>query len=438
MLLRNVLKVISSEIATIPLGLVVGILTARFLGPSDRGTYTLLLMLPATATTFFNPGLDSATVYFHNKENVALGRLLSNSLTYVAVASVTICSLIWLFRNLLFDSFSGVTTGTLLVTMTIVPLRMLSQTLNGILKARHDFTRYSIRYVLEAVLIFCGMLTVFLIFDGRLMQCLIVYPLVLLSMCLWLSFDTQRYIRGLPRPDWALTKRMLRFGIKSYGAMLAKHVHFRSDIYLVGLYLTSAEIAYYSIGLHLAERLLMIPTTLSVVLFPRLSALSTEAAARLAGRVARNVFFISALTGFALVVVAGPLIRILYGDAYLPAVKPFYLVMTGVAAISITRNLANYFRSTNTHHYMVWVLLLSACLNVTLNALLIPHYRIMGAAFSSLVTYSLQAGLTIFFFRRLTAVPLRDVLIVDYSDLKYFSRLPQAFWRAALPIRPRL
>jgi hypothetical protein len=61
----------------------------------------------------------------------------------------------------------------------------------------------------------------------------------------------------------------------------------------------------------------------------------------------------------------------------------------------------------------------------------------MGAAFSSLVTYSLQAGLTVFFFRRLTAVPLREVLVIDQSDLKYFFDLPQALRRVWVPAKTR-
>jgi O-antigen/teichoic acid export membrane protein len=436
-LLRNVLTTISGEIATIPLGLMVGILTARFLGPSDRGTFTLLLMLPATATTFVNLGLDSATIYLHNKEKVALGRLFSNSLVYVVLGSSILCLALWLCRGLLFDSFESVTVATLLVTLTTIPLRMLSQSLNGILKARHNFTRYSIRYVLEAIFTLCGMVTVFFVFDGTLLQCLLVYPIVLAGMCTWLSVDVWRYLGTLAWPDWALMKRMLGFGVKSYAGMLAKHVHFRSDIYLVGLYLTSAEIAFYSISLHLAERLLMIPTTLSVVLFPRLSSLPTAAAARLAGRVARNVFFLSLLSGAALVILAEPLIRILYGEAYVPAVAPFYIVMAGVAAISITRNLANFFRSTNTHQYTVWILIVSALLNLGLNALIIPRYGITGAAFSSLITYSLQAGLTVFFFRQLTAVPLREVLVIGRSDLKYFYALPEALRRTMAPAKAR-
>jgi O-antigen/teichoic acid export membrane protein len=437
MLLRNVVKVISGEVAAIPLGMIVGILTARFLGPSDRGTFTLLSLLPTTATTFVNLGLDAATVYFHNKEQVPLGRLLSNSLLYVLVGSVVLCSALWLFRGFLFANFDGITTSAVLITMTAIPLRMLIQALNGVLKARHDFTRYTARYVLEAVFILFAMLIVFFVLDGTVLQCLLVYPVVLVGMCAWLALDVRRYIERLPAPDWQLMWLMLGYGFKSYAGRLAKHVHFRSDIYLVGLYLTSAEIAYYSIGLHMAERLLMIPAALTVVLFPRLSMLPSLKAARLAGRVSRNMFFISLVAGGALILLAAPLIQILYGEAYLPAVPPFYLVIAGVAAVSVTSNLANYFRSTNTHHYTVWIILCAATLNVALNAILIPRYRIMGAAFSSLTTYSLQAALTVYFFRRLTKVPLREVLVIDHSDVEYFAKLPSALRSAIAPVRPR-
>lgn len=426
MLLRNALTTISTQIATMPFGIIVGILTARFLGPSDRGVFTLLLMIPATATVFVSLGLDSAGIYFYNKEKVPLPSLLSNSLAYVAVSSALACAALWLSRDIFVDAFAGVTTPALLITLVTIPLRMLNQSLSGILKATHKFNTYNLRILFDSLLTLVAMLAVFFVFDGSLLQCLMVYPVVLGILCTWLAFDVKEHFIGLSYPSWPLMKRMLAFGVKSYAGTLAKHVHFKSDIYLVGLYLTSAEIAYYSIGMHLAERLLMIPTTLSIVLFPRLSALSSDSAARLAGRVCRHVLAASVLCGAVLAIVAQPLILFLYGEEYLPAVQPFYLVLLGVAAVGVTRNLANFFRSTNTHHYLVYILLISAALNLVLNSMLIPQYRMMGAALSTLVTYSLQASLIVLVFRRMTQVPLRDILLVNGTDVKYLLNVRAA------------
>jgi hypothetical protein len=46
-------------------------------------------------------------------------------------------------------------------------------------------------------------------------------------------------------PSPSLMWTMMKYGFKNYASVIARHVHFKVDIYLVALYLTNADIELY-------------------------------------------------------------------------------------------------------------------------------------------------------------------------------------------------
>jgi O-antigen/teichoic acid export membrane protein len=194
------------------------------------------------------------------------------------------------------------------------------------------------------------------------------------------------------------------------------------DLYLVALYLTSAEIAFYSIGVRLAERILMVPTIASTVLFPKLSSTSPTSAADLTAKVCRVTLFASAATATLIILIGRSLISVLYGPSYLPAVGPMYVIVLGIAAVGLMRQLANFLKSIDKHQFSAYILGIGAVVNVGLNVLLIPKYRILGAAFSSLLTYNLQALAFLLVFRHLTQVSWTRIFLIRRTDIQEIAR----------------
>jgi O-antigen/teichoic acid export membrane protein len=426
MLKRNIARTLLTEIALMPAGVIVGILTARFLGPSDRGLLTALLLIPATCAAFLSVNLDTATIYFHKKHRISLSSLLANSITYALTVGSLASVAVWYARGEISYLFDGATSAHLIAAVFSLPLRLVSHALNAGLKARQDFKKYNLRYAAESLLTLVGVAYVFLVLDGGLLSCLVVYPLVQFVICIWLLVDLREDLKTFPLPSLSMTWTMMRYGLKNYATNIAKHVHYRIDIYLIAFYLTNAEIALYSIGARLAERVLMVPTAMTMVIFPRLAELDAHAAAVLTARACRQVVIFSTVAILLILASGYTLVTFLYGNAYGGAVVPMYIIAFGVVSVGVTRVIGTYLGSINRHEINAYILPFSAAVNVILNLALIPGLGIAGAALASLITYTAQSLAMLIIFIRLSGLRLREVVIPSASD---FGHLLRPVWR---------
>src|SRR6266700_1983823 len=92
----RVAGVFATKVFIFALSLVTTFLLARLLGPSGRGAYTLLLLIPTTLLTFGQLGIPSALVYFSGRGRDA------NELRSAAAVLVPILSIATIVPTLFF------------------------------------------------------------------------------------------------------------------------------------------------------------------------------------------------------------------------------------------------------------------------------------------------------------------------------------------------
>ena len=118
---------------------------------------------------------------------------------------------------------------------------------------------------------------------------------------------------------------------------------------------------------------------------------------------------------------AGPIIKILYGSAYLNSVNLLRIVVwfTTFSYMGSVRNI--WILAEGKQKYLWMVNLMGALLNVILNAITIPYWGAMGAATASLVTQ--------FFTNVITGIIIRP--ISDNNRLILRSLNPMVMIRVA-------
>src|SRR6516165_9470489 len=80
-LVRDSLGVFGAQIAMTVVGVVTGAITARVLGPHDRGLFQLLtVVMPLTLSNFVKLGIPQANVYFMRRRAASASDVASNSL----------------------------------------------------------------------------------------------------------------------------------------------------------------------------------------------------------------------------------------------------------------------------------------------------------------------------------------------------------------------
>lgn len=98
------------------------------------------------------------------------------------------------------------------------------------------------------------------------------------------------------------------------------------------------------------------------------------------------IIYVSLLQSVVMTALAGIIIRILYGDAYLPAVGALQIVVwyTTFSYMGAVRNI--WILANNLQNYLWKINLIGALANIVINAILIPVIGIYGAAIASLIT----------------------------------------------------
>ena len=133
------------------------------------------------------------------------------------------------------------------------------------------------------------------------------------------------------------------------------------------------------------------------------------------------IIFLSLAQSVFMTLLAEPIIKILYGSAYLSSVSLLRLVVwfTTFSYMGSVRNI--WILSEGKQKYLWLVNLMGASLNILLNALTIPYWGAMGAAAASLVTQ--------FFTNVITGIIIRPISYNNRLILRSLN--PTVMWRLA-------
>jgi O-antigen/teichoic acid export membrane protein len=74
------LQVLSGQFVMMAIGIVNGVITARWLGPADRGRFALLVLLPTMLSNFVKLGIPHARVYYMRRLRASASDVASNYL----------------------------------------------------------------------------------------------------------------------------------------------------------------------------------------------------------------------------------------------------------------------------------------------------------------------------------------------------------------------
>lgn len=121
-------------------------------------------------------------------------------------------------------------------------------------------------------------------------------------------------------------------------------------------------------------------------------------------------FYICVAVSVVFVVFGKWIVRLLYGEAYLPAVAPLWVITwyTSFSYLGVARNI--WVICENKQKYLKYIYASAAVVNVLLNFLLIPIWGSVGAAAASLVAQIVTVIIAPFF---IPAMRENSVMMLD-------------------------
>lgn len=161
-----------------------------------------------------------------------------------------------------------------------------------------------------------------------------------------------------------------------------------TDIIMLGWLRTAEEVGYYAAAQKPIQLLYVLPTLLATSIFPVLARKAKsspeEAKTILEKSVALVILFAIPIVILG-ILLAHPIMNILFGPEYAPGIKTFQILMITIAIVYPSTLLGNAIFAYDRQKYFLVFVAAAALGNALFNALLIPPLGIEGAALSTVI-----------------------------------------------------
>jgi len=403
MLKRDISATFTGNAAGFLLSLCTSVILARTLGPANRGLLGLAMLIPAVAARFCTLGQEMVNLTFGGLYKDRRKNLFQQSVIVTIAGSVvsTVCICAFYFW-LPVDKgrFGELPHGTVWLVCLVVPLVMFSTMIIALVRGVGKITTAAFLHVFQ-IAGFLLLLAAVVVWRGLEFKTALILmtlkPVITIIASIWVLRELVTF-----RPSdfcGRLFKESLGFGFQLSLASFAGFLIYRIDQGMLAYMVPLHQVGLYVVAVNIAERLRMVPSSISGAFLPRLA---NELSAR--QQQVPLVFRCTTVVSVAaMLVVAGlgvPAIFALYGPDFSGMISPFLLLLPGIASLGGSSILASDLMARKKPKYSIFTGYTVLAANIILNLALIPVLGINGAAVASSASYIAQGILWIFFYLR--------------------------------------
>jgi len=401
------------------LNLVTGILIARYLGPSGKGTFVIITLTAGIMVTFGNFGLGQALLYSRAKKKYTNQELWTFSLIFAVAWGITLSGIAIIILWLVAPTLLKIKMDSLLAMgICAVPAMLWIEFNRTYLMGGHQFKLYNLVDAIRALSWFTLAWIFVVTFRNRLKAAVAAWLIAALvtggiQLILTWSPGKMRLKRFM-----AMGRDLFGYGLKTYLTTLLQFFNYRLDAFILNWFSTSAVVGIYSVAVSLAESIWQLCNAVASLVFPKVSALTGKEANRLTPITSRLTLSTSIIMAVFLAVVGPWAIPYLYGKAFAPAVYPLWFLLFGVVAFGLVKILYGDLAGRGFPGVGGWVTGTALVLTILFDYTLIPLWQASGAAIASSISYTAAAALCTFYFTRITGIPHKEVWLLKVSDIK--------------------
>jgi len=401
------------------LNLVTGILIARYLGPSGKGTFVIITLTAGIMVTFGNFGLGQALLYSRAKKKYTNQELWTFSLIFAVAWGITLSGIAIIILWLVAPTLLKIKMDSLLAMgICAVPAMLWIEFNRTYLMGGHQFKLYNLVDAIRALSWFTLAWIFVVTFRNRLKAAVAAWLIAALvtggiQLILTWSPGKIRLKRFM-----TMGRDLFGYGLKTYLTTLLQFFNYRLDAFILNWFSTSAVVGIYSVAVSLAESIWQLCNAVASLVFPKVSALTGKEANRLTPITSRLTLSTSIIMAVFLAVVGPWAIPYLYGKAFAPAVYPLWFLLFGVVAFGLVKILYGDLAGRGFPGVGGWVTGTALVLTILFDYTLIPLWQASGAAIASSISYTAAAALCTFYFTRITGIPHKEVWLLKVSDIK--------------------
>jgi len=415
--MKLVTQVFSTKVVDYGLKFVASVLIARYLGPSDKGVLAFATLVVSWVTTFGGFSLADATVYLVGRRDFSAGEAAAAMFVFSITAGLLYAVVAFMLVYFGLVRWPVGDRPVFYLLLSLMPVQLAVTHLTSIVQGLNRFKAYNVFTLINSAAFLLAVLLVIGVARNRLMgvaQAMIVCAALnaLLLVIYLIRLAPWRLRSLLP-----FLKQGFYFGIRGHLNVILDTINRRFDQLALGAMMNPIELGWYSIAASISEVPQLLPDSIGTVLFPRVAG-NASGAGSLTARACRVTVLAMAAATIVIVVGATPLIRFLYGDRFLPAVKPLIYLAPSILFLSLSKILTKYIYGVGRPHLAVWATGISAVVTIALIFPLIRRYGMVGAAAASSIAYGVGALCNLILTVRLSGASIWDFIVPRKPDFQ--------------------
>lgn len=396
---KNAGWLIFGKIAQMLISLVVGLLTARYLGPSNYGLINYAGAYTAFFMSFCTLGINSVLVkeFVDNPEQE--GKIIGSTLVLRAISSFLSASIIVLIVSVIEADEPTTIAVTALCSLGLI--FNIFETFNYWFQSKLQskvtaivtFIAYVITSLYKVALLILNKSVEWFAFASALDYICIG---IFLIIC-YIKYGGKKL-----NFSKAVSKRILSKSVYFILPGLMVSIYGYSDKFMLKHMCGEAEVGFYSTATHLCTMWCFVLLAIIDSVYPSIMEAhkaDTKLFEKRNKQLYAIVFYISVAVSVLFCIFGELAVWLLYGDQYMPAVAPLRVVTwyTAFSYLGVARNA--WVVCEDKQKYLKYIYISAAVLNIILNLIFIPLMGATGAALASLITQILTTIVVPFFIK---------------------------------------
>jgi O-antigen/teichoic acid export membrane protein len=418
--LRDTLQMLLWRGVSIALGALTAVLIARWLGPTDRGMFALMMLWVGLAALVLQFGIPEASIYLIGSGRFPHEQVVSSVLVWFCgvalcggVACLAVCMAV------------GVGALVALLISAALVLLVLIAALRHFLIAKREFGRYSRSVIIEAGVNLAVLAVLHAVVDLSVEFALVAYFLSLVATFAML-------VVWLP-PELAPARRHVRLEVLAQGARHGVHLFATGiggfAVQRIGYILLERFSGVRAVGLFATATALPVlfsnlPQQLATVLYSHISNSGPERGARLAATIFQLLAGLGILMLLPLYFLRETIAVTLFGPEFAGIGDAIAILSAGMLMTGLNGVLFNALAGSGSARVGGWLTALTLTLMVGLGCALIPAQGLSGAAWAQFGAAGVSLAVVAALFCRRLSVSARALLVPDGDE-----------WRALIPLR---
>jgi O-antigen/teichoic acid export membrane protein len=411
--LKNIIQNLGANLLITLLGLVGSIILARWLGPSQRGIFAAIILIPTILQYFVNFGFSSATIYFTAQPNSNKNTIWSNLIMIGFVQSIIGFIIGYFIVNYYLQKYGLEIVNLGHLYLFTVPLGLFGMYATYILQGASHFKITNFLKCIVPIGYCVGI--ILLKFQHTLSLENLVYvqlsiQLLYLIIALF-SLHSILLKQFKFKIEYNFLRQMFNYSLKVWFGDISQLANSRIDQFLIGGILNSRDLGIYTVAISVARftsvfadavRTIMLPSVTSKNLFQE--------------QVIEMLNFFKKYWFFSIIFSLPMLISFVFGNAYAEAIIICQILVIGSLFINAKTVLGGGIMGMGFPEIMSYIEVVGMIISLIFSVLMIKLYGLIGVSIATSFSYICQFMVLLFLINR-KGITYKKMLFTSRNEL---------------------